>query len=308
MLNRLDLRIVNICVMAPRHGPLEFQQKLALEILRGSQGRAVWCSTFDPSRWESPNFAEETITLLDETFKNGAVAVKIWKNIGMKVKSRAGKYLMPDDPVFDPIYDLLETRNKTLIAHIAEPPAAWLPPDPSSFEDYTNAPEWQMYRYPDSPSRQALLAARDQILKRHPKLRVVGCHLGSMEENVDEIAKRFDLYPNFAVDVSARLQYLMIQPREKVRAFLIKYHDRILYGTDIGISSTEQAEEQLKVWQEVLAHDWKFFATDEMFDGELHYLGREFREFRGLALPRPVLRKIYHENAVRWVPGVVSSK
>lgn len=45
-----------------------------------------------------------------------------------------------------------------------------------------------------------------------------------------------------------------------------------------------------------------------MFDGN-HYRGRAFRgrKFCGLALPEPVLRKTYHENAVRWVPGIVSS-
>jgi hypothetical protein len=28
----------------------------------------------------------------------------------------------------------------------------------------------------------------------------------------------------------------------------------------------------------------------------------------GLALPEPVLRKLYHENAVKWVPGIVPGK
>ena len=71
------------------------------------------------------------------------------------------------------------------------------------------------------------------MLAAHPKLRVIGCHLGSMEHDVDEIAKRLDRYPNFAVDTAARVVNLMAQPREKVRAFLIKYQDRVLWGTDL---------------------------------------------------------------------------
>ena len=47
------------------------------------------------------------------------------------------------------------------------------------------------------------------------------------------MARRFDRYPNFAVDTAARVPYFMMQPRDKVRAFLIKYQDRILYGTDL---------------------------------------------------------------------------
>jgi predicted TIM-barrel fold metal-dependent hydrolase len=119
-----------------------------------------------------------------------------------------------------------------------------------------------------------------------------------METDVDEIAKRFDRYPNFAVDTAARMEYLMIQPREKVRNFLIKYQDRVLYGTDLEFLSDESTAEALKEWRETYARDWKFLATDQM----LPYRGRKIE---GLNLPEPVLRRIYHENAARWIPGIV---
>src|SRR5216110_196673 len=92
-----------------------------------------------------------------------------------------------------------------------------------------------MYLHPERPSKERILTARDRMLAKHPTLRVVGCHLGSMETDVDEIAKRFDRYPNFAVDTAARVSYLMLQPREKVRAFLLKYQNRVLYGTDLDV-------------------------------------------------------------------------
>jgi predicted TIM-barrel fold metal-dependent hydrolase len=158
-----------------------------------------------------------------------------------------------------------------------------------------------MYLHPERPSKLSILAARDRLLERHPKLRVVGCHLGSMEEDVDDIAKRFDRYPNFSVDTAARVIYLMLQPREKVRAFLIRYQDRVLYGTDLELLPWEKPEETLKHWEAEYARDWKFFATDES-------LVYQARTIRGLALPEPVLRKLYHDNALRWVPGVVGSK
>jgi len=44
--------------------------------------------------------------------------------------------------------------------------------------------------------------------------------------------------------------------------------------------------------------DWKFFSTDQ----NVEYLGHTYQ---GLALPRPVLRKLFHDNAVRWFPGLV---
>lgn len=306
MFDRLNLRIVNICVVDKHDRGFEEaepQHKAAREVFRGTKGRAAWCSTFDPQDWESSGFSERVIASLDKTFEDGAVAVKIYKSMGMELKSKSGTYLMPDNAVFDPIYEALAARDKTLYAHLAEPWAAWRPLDPASphYGYYKNNPDWHMYLHPERPSKEVILTARDRILGRHRNLRVVGCHLGSMEEDVDEIAERFDRYPNFAVDTAARVPDLMLQPREKVRAFLIKYQDRVLYATDLVAMAGEDADEAVKRWEDEYARDWKYFATDEIVE----YSGRKIR---GLALPEPVLRKFYHANALHWVPGMASSR
>ncbi|MBI1984164.1 MAG: amidohydrolase family protein [Acidobacteria bacterium] len=306
MFDRLNLRIVNICVVDkydPGFEEADPQHKAAREVFHGTRGRAAWCSTFDPQDWESPGFAQRVIARLDKTFEDGALAVKIYKSMGMELKSKSGEYLMPDNAVFDPIYAALAARGKTLYAHLAEPSAAWRPLDPSSphYGYYKNNPDWHMYRHPERPSKEAILAARDRILEHHPKLRVVGCHLGSMEEDVDDIAERFERYPNFAVDTAARVPDLMLQPRDKVRAFLTKYQDRVLYATDLVALPGEDADQAVKRWEEEYARDWTYFATD----GTVEYLGRTIR---GLALPEPVLRKFYHWNALHWVPGIMGSK
>lgn len=306
LLGRLDVRIVNISVVDKHergYEEAEPQHTKALEVFRAGDGRAAWCSTFDPQDWESAGFSERVIARLTRTFEDGAVAVKIYKSIGMELKSREGKYLMPDDPVFNPILEAIAARDKTLYAHIAEPSAAWRPLDPASphYGYYKNNPDWHMFLHPERPSKDIILAARDRMLARHPKLRVVGCHLGSMEDDVDEIAKRFELYPNFAVDTAARVPDLMLQPREKVRAFLIKWQDCVLYATDLTLMPRDDAEEAVKQWEAEYARDWKFFARGETFD----YHGRPIR---GLALPKPVLEKFFRQNALRWVPGITTAK
>src|SRR5574337_597589 len=206
---------------------------------------------------------------------------------------------MPDNPVFSPILEDIAAHHKTLFAHIAEPTSAWQPLDPASpdYSYYRDNPNWHMYLHPERPSKETIIAARDRMVKGHPKLRVVGCHLGSLEVDVDEIARRFDLYPNFAVDTAARIPYLMLQPREKVRAFLIKYQNRVLYATDLEWLSGAKSDEEVKHWESEYERDWKFFATNEVVQYEGH-------QYRGLALPEPVLRKLFHDNAIYWVPGI----
>jgi predicted TIM-barrel fold metal-dependent hydrolase len=114
--------------------------------------------------------------------------------------------------------------------------------------------------------------------------------------DVDEMGKRFDRYPNFAVDTAARVEYLALQPRDKVRAFLIKYQDRVLYGTDLEYDRKGRSGD-LKEWESTYLRDWKFFATEEMveFNG---------RKFQGLQLPDSVLHKLYRENALHWIPAI----
>jgi predicted TIM-barrel fold metal-dependent hydrolase len=210
---------------------------------------------------------------------------------------------MPDNPVFDPIFKFIADQNKTLYAHIAEPEAAWQPLDPMSpdYSYYKDNPAWYMYGHADRPEKSTILAARDRMLKRNPKLRVVGCHLGSMESDVQEIAKRFDRYPNFAVDTAGRVEHLMLQSNEKVRKFLIKYQDRVLYATDRELMAWNDAEETLKQWQADYDRDWKYFATNETQD-------LRGQKISGLALPETVLRKLYRENASHWVPGITGQK
>ena len=225
MLNRLHLHLLDICVFTdqePAFPYLQAEIDSAVAVTRAARGRVSWCTTFDPFKFRSPNFAAETIRQLDRDFRNGAVAVKIWKNIGMELRTPEGNFVMPDDPAFVPIYRAIAARNKTLIAHVAEPNSCWQPLNTASpdYDYYKAHPEWYMYGKPDHPSKARILEARDHLLAQNPELRVVGAHLGSMEVDLDELAGRFDRYPNFTVDTAARVIYLALQPRDKMRAFL----------------------------------------------------------------------------------------
>jgi predicted TIM-barrel fold metal-dependent hydrolase len=304
LMARLRLRVLDICVADTQgiYGALAAQLARAKAFVGASPGHARLCVTFNPFTFQHKDFAQHTVKQLHQEFSDGAVAVKIWKNIGMELKTPDGRYVMPDDPAFAPIYREIAAENKTLVAHVAEPSSCWEPPNPDSpdYDYYKENPEWYMYLHPDHPRKEVILAARDHLLAENPKLRVVGAHLGSMETDVDEIAKRFDRYPNFAVDTAARMEYLMLAPREKVRNFLIQYQDRVVYGTDLEFLANETTPDALKDWQDTYARDWKFLATDQT-------LQLRGREIQGLKLPEPVLRRIYHDNAVHWISGIADA-
>lgn len=279
--------------------PYDLESRLASTLAgsRASGGRLAWASTFDARGFEAPDFAERTAARLCKSFDDGAIGVKIWKNIGMAIRGKSGTYLLADDPALLPVYEAIRKADRTLIAHLAEPDGAWLPLDDKNPERpyYSRNPQWHMLGK-GTPSKDAILTARDRVLARFPKLRVVGCHLGSDEDDLGRLARRLDTFPNFAVDTAARIRYFARGDRDRAREFLIRYQDRILYATDFALRDAppEAGAKTLLAWHD---RDWAFFSGDTAME-------YEGRTTRGLALPDAVLRKIFRENARRWLPGI----
>jgi predicted TIM-barrel fold metal-dependent hydrolase len=305
LLERLHMHVLDILYVddtQESRASLDRQRLEAVQFIAASHDYATLCTTFDPFRMNSPNFTSAAIAGLNNDFSHGAVAAKVWKNVGMEIKNAKGHYVLPDDPLFEPIYRDIAKQHKTLIIHAAAVDAAWQ--QPTGTEKYfEHNPQWEMWRIPDAPRKEDILRARDRLLEMNPDLRVVGAHLGSMEERLPDLGARFDRYPNFAVDVSGRVHQLAQQPRTSVRDFILKYQDRIIYGTDLEYplrTSTGQ-QEISAIWQKQYLLDWRFFATDDTFDYRGHNV-------QGLQLPHPVLQKLYHDNAVRWIPGVLSNR
>lgn len=257
-------------------------------------GRFFLITTFDPFPIEDPQFATKTIERLRGEIARGARGVKVWKNIGMEVKDSQGRYVQIDDPRFQPIWDFLADEKIPVLAHIAEPRAAWLPLDENSphYGYYSTHPQYHAYAHPEIPRWETIIAARDRWVARNPKLVIVAAHLASLETDVDEVAKRLDAYPNLYVETAARFNDLSTQPSTKVRDFMIRYQDRVMYGTDFGEGSSSRERLDAGYRQH-----WSYLAGSDSVD-----FGRSsgwHARVPGLALPREVLQKIAHENAER---------
>jgi len=261
-----------------------------------------WLATFSMENFEETGWAEGVIEKLQEDLDRGAVGFKIWKDIGMTFRDSLGNFVFLDDPLFEPVLDFMEASGYTLLTHIGEPKNCWLPIDSMTVNGdksyFAENPQYHMYLHPDYPSHERLMESRDHVLAGHPDLQMVGAHLGSLEWDVDILAERLDRYPNFAVDLAARVCHFQVQDRVKVRDFLLKYQDRLLYATDMIVSG--DGFEERKTWIESeWRSDWAYFATDSLMSSR-----NVEGEFRGLDLSREVLEKIYYTNAIQWYPGI----
>jgi predicted TIM-barrel fold metal-dependent hydrolase len=305
----LDLKLVNVAVAHSSSDPWRCSAEVFAALADRHPDRYAWCTTFDPpdvaamaGAEEALRYVEQTIRALSDDFAAGAIACKFWKNIGMELRKASGAFLMVDDPLFDPIYEYLASTGKPALMHIGEPLACWQPLNEQNPHAgyYGSHPEWYMGDKPEYPSHRDLIAARDRVLARHPVLRVIGAHLGSLEYDVAEVADRLDRFRNFAVDTSARLPDLMRQPHEKVRAFFLAHPDRILYGTDFvlrdSVSTLDEGARR--------AH---LTALAERYARELAYfrvITAPGHIVQGLNLPDEVYQRITHGNALAWYPGL----
>lgn len=308
-----NFRVLNLNVYKDKGKPIEEQQKFSVSMIKAFPDRVAWGTAFSLENFNKEGWQEEAIAYIKKSVANGAIAVKVWKNIGFFLKDKEGKLVMIDNPRFDPILEFLTKNQIPLIGHLGEHKNSWLPLEKMTVNgnrDYARAhPEEHMYLHPERPSYEDYIAARDNMLAKHPNLRFIGAHLGSLEWSVDELAKRLDKYPNMAVDMAERvshLQYQTLSEWQKVHDFFIKYQDRLIYGTDLrrnamdivnnGITDPEGIKKHA---HEVWMRHWKFFTTDEKMT-----VPKVEGEFRGLKLPKEVIDKIYRKNAEKWFPGI----
>ena len=226
----------------------------------------------------------------------------------MVLNDSAGHYVMVDDQVFEPVFSYLEKNKIPILAHLGEPKDCWLSEKDMTVDNdrryYKNHPQYHMFLHPEAPSYEDQINARDNVLKKHPNLNFTGAHLASLEWSVDELAKRFDRFPNMKADLAARivhLQYQSLTDRERVRNFLIKYQDRILYGSDMSASDNATNYSAINKGNRARWFEhWTYMATDSVFS--IKDLGG--RKVKGLQLPREVVDKIFCKNAEQFFVNV----
>jgi len=201
--------------------------------------------------------------------KRGVVGLKIWVGVSDAI----------DRPEHDPLFaKMAEIGLPGASIHIAQPyPTSWCE-DPVQFWRAQNA--WE------------------RVLDRHPNLVVVNAHMldhFNSDEQLDYLKYMLANYPNLHVDLGARFQQFHRMDRDKLRGFMIRYQDRILFGTDIG-----RVNQDPKRFAERYHRCFLLLESDDIVKGS--FFDQE-TERRGLALPREALEKTYYRNAVRIYPA-----
>ncbi len=242
-------------------------------------------------------FVRQCVEQLGEAKKKGVLGLKFFKSFGLRELGPDGTLLKIDDPRFDPIWKTCGELGLPVIIHTSDPAAFFQPIDHKNerWEELSRHPDWSFFG-DQFPAREELLAARNRVIKRHPGTTFIGAHFANSSEDLGTLSKWLNEYPNLVVEFASRINELGRQPYT-ARKFFIKYQDRILFGTD-------------GPWSELrLSYYWRFLETyDEYFPySETKPQPQGMWRIYGIGLPDDVLKKIYHENAIRIIPGINDS-
>lgn len=230
-------------------------------------------------------FFERCVLRLDECVAAGAIGMKIWKDLGLRLRDHDGTLLRIDDSRLDPFFARAAELGVFIMFHTADPAAFFLPTDAHNerFEELSAHPDWSFYgsRY----TKDELLEQRNRVFACHPSTRFVAAHMGEQPENLEGLAMVLEKYPNVQLDMSARVAELGRQPFT-ARKFFLRFANRILFGADLL--------PEISMYR---GH-FRFFETeDEYFEYPSHASRQGRWQIYGIGLPDAVLEQIYRINA-----------
>lgn len=257
---------------------------------------ATFAKPTDKSLFEdSSKFVDETIEMLSQHVALGARGLKILKELGLHYKDPDGQLIFVDDERLAPIWEHAGKLGIPVLMHQSDPVAFFEPITPKN-EHYESLKKYSSWSFADPkfPRKAELIAHRDNLIRRHSNTTFILPHVANYAENLDYVWRLLDDNPNIYIDFSARMDELSRRPKE-AREFFIKYQDRILFGTDMPASL-----EMYRSYFRFLETSGEEFIPPD-YDGTF---GRYRWKISGIGLEKDVLKKIYHQNALKIIPGL----
>jgi predicted TIM-barrel fold metal-dependent hydrolase len=241
---------------------------------------------------DEPAWTERELRRLEAGFRAGAKGLKIHKSLGLGHRYKDGRLVAVDDPKIDPLWELCGKYQRPVMIHTADPGAFFTPLDSKNerWHELNDHPNW-LFHGKDYPARAELHAQRLRVIARHPSTTFLCAHMANDGEDLATVAGWLDRHPNMYVDIDARISELGRQPYS-ARRFLIKYQDRVLFGTD-----TPPSRDAYRMYFRFLETD------DEYFDPVGGHHPQGFWMIYGIFLPDDVLAKLYNGNARKIIYG-----
>lgn len=228
-----------------------------------------------------------------QVVEQAALGIDGWKILESKPDRRRALGQPLDGPYFAAGFEALENLDLPVLWHVADPETFW---DPATTPAWARANNWGYG--PEFPSWASIHAEAENVLARHPRLRVVFAHFFFLSPDLDRADRFLSAHPRVGIDLAPGIEFLynLSQNRDRSREFFIRHADQIYFGTDAGLlkgAPTETVEARIRL---VL----RFLTTSDTFrlppDSDFVLGPPEDGIIRGLDLPDAVLERILGGN------------
>lgn len=271
-------------------------------------GRMVLHHAPDLSRVGQPGFAQVIEEEVLHAADRGASGIKVWKNLGLRIKDADGRLVPVDDARLDPLWRSAGAAKLPVSIHIADPVAFFQPLDESNerYEELSAHPDW-WFGGPEFPTFEEVINQFERMVARHPETTFIGVHMGCYAENLEFVGRMLDAYPNYYVDISARIGEFGRHGASYVRNFFLSYADRIMFGTDLARTNAlwlpEEGDYRTTTLESFYDRHWRYFETAER-DLPHPFPMQGDWTVDGIDLPDEILEQLYYGNARRIVPAL----
>ena len=242
------------------------------------------------NRIDDENFRRNTTLLINDAVNQGAIGLKVYKNLGLNLRDSKGKRVPVDDERLSFIWEECAKLNIPVLIHSGEPKAFFDPIDKFN-ERWLHAREKpNSFRSSDQyPAFDKVMLEQHNMFRKHSKTTFINAHFGWYANDLSKLSKILDELQNVSVEFGAVINELGRQPRA-AKKFFIEYQDRILFGKDI------YKKDEYYIYFRVL----------ETSDEYIQYYRKRHGLWRlyGIGLPDDVLKKIYYENALKMFPSI----
>ncbi|MCX7944566.1 MAG: amidohydrolase [Deltaproteobacteria bacterium] len=250
-------------------------------------------------------FQRVNIRNLNRAKEMGAKGLKIFKSLGLGIRFYDGRLMRVDEEILDPIWKECGRLGLPVAIHSADPVAFFKPPtiDNERYIELLAHPNWSYYGK-DYPTFEELIHQFENLVKKHPETTFIGVHFGNYAENPDFVGEMLDKYPNYYIDIAARVPEFGRHNAKKMHDFFIRYQDRILFGTDIGVYSDSlwlgskgfEPEPSDEDAVEFYRKHYKYFETGVTQMEHMTPVQGDWK-IDAIDLPDEVLEKLYYRNA-----------
>ena len=244
----------------------------------------IWCG-FDYTGYDKAGWEQKAVAELERCYKMGAKGVGELGDKGLGElysKPIPGYGLHIDDPRLKPLLEKCAELQMPVGIHVAEDAWMYLNSD-STNDGLMNAATWKVdLTKKGILGHDQLITTLENAVKDNPKTLFIACHLANCCSDLSMLARLFDTYPNLYADIAARYGEIAPIPRY-VHAFMEKYADRLVYGTDMGISK-EMYQSTFHILETADEH----FYEQKRFN--YHW------PLYGLSLTDSTLKKLYSDN------------